>query len=353
MLAMNGASALKTGAAALLVNAPAWISGLVTEGIIFGAGVVLAFLGFLIVYFALFGLLEDIGYMARVAYMMDRFMHRVGLHGKSFLPLLMGFTCNVPAVIGTRLIETERARLITVLLTPLVPCMAQTMMLTFFTPLFFGPESATLVMLGLTLDALTVLGLSGILLDRVVLPGERIGFIMELPLYHRPNFRTIGTFVWQRIKQFLTKAGTVILATAVAIWVLSYFPNGDVETSILAMIGHALTPPGNLMGLNWRMLVALFTSFVSKEAALATMGVLLGAADTEAGLATALQTAITPAAALGFLVTQMLFIPCPGTLGVIVEEARSWKWALSIVAYLFVIAFATGILVYQVARLVM
>jgi ferrous iron transport protein B len=353
MLAFNGVSALGTVVTPLLANAPAWISGLVTEGIIFGAGAVLAFLGFLIWFFALFGLLEDIGYMARVAYVMDRAMHRIGLHGKSFLPLLMGFTCNVPAIMGTRLIETERARLMTVLLTPLVPCMAQTMMLTFFAPLFFGPGSATLVVLGLILGALAVLGLSGILLDRVVLPGERIGFIMELPLYHRPNFRTIGTYVWQRARQFLTKAGTVILAVAVGIWALSYFPNGDVETSILATIGHALTPLGRLMGLDWRMLVALFTSFVSKEAALATMGVLLGAADTEAGLVMALQTAMTPAAALGFLVTQMLFIPCLGTLGVIVEEAKSWKWALAILAYLFVIAFAMGILVYQVARLVM
>ncbi len=210
-----------------------------------------------------------------------------------------------------------------------------------------------MVMVGLILGALAVMALSGILLDRVVLPGERIGFIMELPLYHRPNFRTIGTYVWQRARQFLTRAGTVILAVAVGIWALSYLPNGDVETSILATIGHALTPLGNLMGLDWRMLVALFTSFISKEAALASMAVLLGAADTEAGLAIALQTAMTPAAALGYLVTQMLFVPCLGTLGVIIEESRSWKWALAIVGYLFVVAFALGILVYQVARLVM
>jgi ferrous iron transport protein B len=231
--------------------------------------------------------------------------------------------------------------------------MAMTMTLMFFAPIFFSPGGATLVVLGMLLGALALMALTGILLDRVVLPGERIGFIMELPLYHRPNFRTIGTYVWQSARQFLTKAGTVILAVAVGIWALSYFPNGDVETSILATIGHALTPLGNLMGLDWRMLVALFTSFISKESALASMAVLFGAADTEAGLITALQTAMTPAAALGYLTTQTLFIPCLGTLGVIVEEARSWKWALAILAYLFVIAFAMGILVYQVARLVM
>jgi len=350
---MNGISSLGTVVESLLANAPAWISSLVVEGVIFGVGAVLAFLAFLIVCFALFGLLEDIGYMARVAYVMDRAMRRIGLHGKSFLPLLMGFVCTVPAVVGTRVIETERARLKAVLLMPFVPCMAMTMTLMFYAPIFFSPGSATLVVLGMLLGALAVMGLSGILLDRVVLPGERVGFIMELPLYHRPNFRTIGTFVWQRARQFLTKAGTVILAVAVGIWALSYFPNGDVETSILATIGHALIPLGNLMGLDWRMLVALFTSFISKEAALASMAVLFGAADTEAGLITALQTAMTPAAALGYLTTQTLFIPCLGTLGVIVEESRSWKWALAILAYLFVIAFVMGILVYQVARLVM
>ncbi len=290
--------------------------------------------------------------MARVAYVMDRAMRRIGLHGKSFLPMLMGLICNIPAVVGTRVIETERARLKAVLLMPFVPCMAMTMTLMFFAPLFFSPGSAVLVVLGMILGAFVVLALTGILLDRV-LPGERVGFIMELPLYHRPNFRTVGTYVWQRAKQFLLMAGTVILAVAVGMWALSYFPNGDVETSILATIGHALTPLGNLMGLDWRMLVALFTSFISKEAALASLAVLLGAADTEVGLMTALQTAMTPSAALGYLTTQMLFIPCLGTLGVIVQESRSWKWALAILAYLLVIAFGLGILVYQVARLVM
>jgi ferrous iron transport protein B len=336
---MNGISSLGPLVTPLLANAPAWISSLVVEGIIFGVMAVLALLGFLIVCFTLFGLLEDIGYMARVAYVMDRAMRRIGLHGKSFLPLLMGLICNIPAVVGTRVIETERARLKAVLLMPFVPCMAMTMTLMFFTTLFFSPGSAVLVVFG-------------ILLDRV-LPGERVGFIMELPLYHRPNFRTIGTYVWLRAKQFLRMAGTVILAVAVGIWALSYFPNGDVETSILATIGHSLTPLGNLMGLDWRMLVALFTSFISKEAALASLAVLLGAADTEAGLMTALQTAMTPAAALGYLTTQTLFIPCLGTLGVIIQESRSWKWALAILTYLLVIAFGLGILVYQIARLVM
>ncbi|MEA3349330.1 MAG: ferrous iron transport protein B, partial [Chloroflexota bacterium] len=167
---MNSVSSLGPVATSLLVNAPAWISSLVVEGIIFGVMAVLALLGFLIVIFALFGLLEDIGYMARVAYVMDRAMRKIGLHGKSFLPLLMGLVCNIPAVVGTRVIESERARLKAVLLMPFVPCMAMTMTLMFFAPLFFSPGNAVLVVLGMILGALTLLALSGILLDRVVLP---------------------------------------------------------------------------------------------------------------------------------------------------------------------------------------
>ncbi|MCD4753646.1 MAG: ferrous iron transport protein B [Anaerolineaceae bacterium] len=349
---MNGVNKLVPIVTSLLVNAPSWISSLVVEGILFGVMAVLALLGFLIVCFTMFGLLEDIGYMARVAYVMDRAMGRIGLHGRSFLPLLMGFICTIPAVVGTRVIESERARLKAILLMPFVPCMAMTMTLMFYAPIFFTPGSAVLVVLGMILGALVLMALTGILLDRVVLPGERVGFIMELPLYHRPNFRTVGTYVWQSARQFLRMAGTVIIAVAVGIWALSYLPNGDIETSILATIGHALSPLGNLMGLDWRMLVALFSSFISKEAALASLAVMLGATDTEAGLATALQAVITPAAALGYLTTQTLFIPCIGTLGVIIQESRSWKWALAIVGYLLIIAFGMGILVYQVARLV-
>ncbi len=353
MLPMNVAHAAQEVVAAWLANAnaPAWISGLVVDGIIFGVGILLSFLVFLTSFFAMFAILEDVGYMARVAYMMDRTMHRIGLHGKSFFPMLMGFTCNVPAVVGTRVIETERARLMTVLLAPLIPCFAQVSITAFLAQIFFSPALAPLVTVALILLNLVVLGLSGALLDKVFHRGERLGLIMELPLYHRPNFRTVGTLVWQRVKTFVTRVGPVVLIAVTLVWMLAYFPTGDIQTSILARFGRALTPLGNLMGLRWEMIVALFTSFVSREGIMVVMSMLLGT--TEEGLTATLHTVMTPAAALSFMVTQMLFIPCIGTLGVMFEESRSWKWVLFSVAYLFVVAFAMGILVYQVARLVM
>jgi ferrous iron transport protein B len=350
---MNVAHAAQEVVAVWLANAnsPAWISGLVVDGIIFGVGILISFLIVLSSFFAMFAILEDVGYMARVAYMMDRAMHRIGLHGKSFFPLLMGFTCNVPAVVGTRVIETERARLMTILLAPLVPCFAQMSITAFLAQIFFGPALASLVTVALILLNMVVLGLSGALLDKVFHRGERLGLIMELPLYHRPNFRTVGTLVWQRVKTFATKVGPVVLIAVTMVWALAYFPTGDIQTSLLARFGRALTPLGNLMGLRWEMIVALFTSFVSREGIMVVMSMLLGT--TKEGLTATLHTVMTPAAALSFMVTQMLFIPCIGMLGAMIEESRSWKWVLFSVAYLLVIAFGLGILVYQVARLVM
>ena len=348
---MKVVHAVQDVVAGWLANVPAWISGFVVDGIICGIGLLLSILTFLIGFFAMFAILEDVGYMARLAYMMDRTMHRIGLHGKSFLPMAMGFTCNISAVVGTRVIETERARLMTVLLTPLIPCIAQMSITAFLAHIFFGPALAPLVTVALILFNLVVLGLSGALLHKVFHRGERLGLIMELPLYHRPNFRTVGTLVWQRAKTFITKVGPVVLIAITLSWALAHFPTGDIQTGILARFGRALAPLGNLMGLRWEMIVALFTSFISREGIMVVMSMLLGT--TEAGLTTTLSTVMTPAAALSFMVTQMLFIPCVGTLGVMFEEFRSWKWILSSVAYLFVIAFAMGILVYQVARLVL
>ncbi len=338
---------IKNGASALLIGAPAWISSMVTDGIISGLGVLTIFSVFLIFFFALMGILEDVGYMARVGYLMHRFMQKIGLHGKSFFPLGVGFACNVPGVIGTRVAETERSRLMTILLTPFVPCIAQTGVTVFLAPIFFG-WAGPLVIIGLILMNMIVLAFTGILLNRGLPGRERLGLIMELPLYHWPNPRTIGIYVFQQMKHFMHRAGTIIFSVTVLIWALGYFPHGDMETSLLASIGHFLMPLGDLMGLSWKMLVALFASFIAKETAIATMGVLLGGGD----LAGALQATVSPAAGLGFLVTHMLFIPCVATLSVIVDEARSWKWALMIVVYLFIVAFGMGILAYQGARLI-
>nr|MBC7245961.1 ferrous iron transport protein B [Chloroflexota bacterium] len=336
-------------ATTVLASAPSWLTSLVVDGFIGGVGTVLTFFPILLIFFAVLGILEDVGYMARGAYVMDRFMHLMGLHGKSFLPLFLGFGCNVPAVVGSRVIESERGRLLTILLSPLVPCTARMAVVAFLAPVFFATPTA--VSWGLLTINLIVLAVLGLFLNKLVLKGEPIAFIMELPLYHLPNWRTIALTVWQRLLSFLTKAGTIILIASIVIWALSTLPSGDIESSFLAAFGRLIEPIGRLMGLDWHMMVALLSGFVAKENAVATLGVLFGTEGNEANLAAILPTILTPAAALAFLVTQMLFIPCVGTLSAIRQETASWRWTLFSVLLLLVISLTGGLLSYQIARL--
>jgi len=333
----------------LLASAPSWLQGLVIDGAIGGVGTVITFLPILVIFFAILALLEDTGYMARAAYVMDRFMHLMGLHGKSFLPLFLGFGCNVPSVMGVRVIESRRARLLTTMLAPLIPCAARMTVVAFLAPAFFG-RAAALVSWGLVALNLFVLALAGVLLNRIAFKGARAAFIMELPLYHVPNGRTIGLTVWQHGLAFLKKAGTIILAISVLVWALSALPGGDIENSFLARIGHLLEPLGRLMGFDWRLMVALLASFVAKENAIATLGVLFGA-NGEAGLAELMAGSFAAPAGLAFLAVQMLFIPCVAVVGVIRQETGSWWWTLFNVAFLLVVSLLMGVLVYHVAGL--
>jgi ferrous iron transport protein B len=333
----------------VLAGGPAWLSGLVVNGVIGGVGTMLTFMPILAIFFAAMGFLEDVGYMARAAYSMDRFMHRMGLHGKSFLPLFLGFGCNVPAVMGTRIIEEPRARVLTALLAPLVPCTARMAVIAVLAPAFFGPY-ALWVSWGLILFSLLVLLGTGALLNRVLFKGARAAFIMELPLYHLPNPRTIGLVVGQRLVAFLRKAGTVILLVSVLVWALASLPNGRIDSSWLAVLGRGLAPVGSLMGMDWRMVVALLTSFVAKENAIATLGVLYGSGGQ--GLVALLAGSVSPASGLAFMVVTMLFIPCVATVAVMRQELGSWKWPLVGIAMQLVLSFGVGAVVFQVARVV-
>ena len=335
-------------AGSALAGAPAWLSALIVDGILGGVGSVLTFLPIMMIFFASFGLLEDVGYMARAAYVMDNFMHLMGLHGKSFLPLFLGFGCNVPSVMGTRVINSKPARLLTILVAPLVPCTARMAVLAFIAPAFFG-ASAALVSWGLILLSLAILVLAGIVLNRILFKGEHSAFIMEMPLYHIPNARTIGLLVWQRSLSFVKKAGTTILAISVVIWALSVLPGGDLQTSYLARLGQLVAPVGSWMGMDWKLTVALLTSFMAKENSIATLGVLFGGG-TDAGLAAALAAAYSPAVGLAFLTVSLLFIPCAATVAVIKQETGSWGWTLLNVALMLVISIAAGSAVYR-ARL--
>jgi ferrous iron transport protein B len=292
-------------------------------------------------------LMEDVGYMARAAYVMDNFMHMMGLHGKSFLPIFLGFGCNVPAVMGTRVIDSPKARLLTILVAPLVPCTARMAVLAFIAPAFFG-ANAMLVSWGLIMLSLVLLVLSGIVLNRVLFKGERSAFIMELPLYHVPNGRTVGMLVWQRSLSFIQKAGTVILMMSVGIWILSVLPGGNLQTSYLARLGALFAPIGHWMGMDWRLTLALLTSFMAKENSIATLGVLFGSSQG-AGLSTTLAATYSMATGLAFLTVSLLFIPCAATVAVIRQETGSWGWTALNIGFMLVLSIAAGSAMFALA----
>ena len=333
-----------------LTAAPDWLVGLLADGIIGGAGTVLTLLPILIIFFALLALLEDCGYLARTAYVMDRYMHVMGLHGHCFLPLFLGFGCNVPAVLATRKISSPKARLLTILVTPMVPCGARLAVLAVLAPLFFGQYAflAFAALVGLNILLLIVVG---VVLHEGVLGGEHTAFIMELPLYRMPSLRRAGRSVWRQTVDFLKGAGSVIVVVSVFIWALSTLPDGNMETSYLAAIGRLLAPLGALMGMGWQMTVALLTGFVRKENTLATLGVLYGSGVEGATWSASLQAALTPSAALAFLAVQMLFIPCIATVVAIHHETRSWRWTGVSVLSNLVVSLTVGIAVYQSVRL--
>jgi ferrous iron transport protein B len=327
-----------------LSTAPAWLPHLIADGILGGVGLVLTFLPILAIFYLALGLLEDTGYMARIAYLTDRWMHRLGLHGKSFLPILLGFGCNVPAIFGTRIIESKRSRLLTILLIPFIPCTARMAVLTVLTPIFFPGHSA-LVAWSLVAGNLVILMLLGLVLHSFILKNDHVAFIMELPLYHVPNAKTIGIYVWQNLIGFLQKAGTIILAGSLVIWGLSYFPSGDVMTSYLSYAGKFLEPVGAWMGLPWPVLLAILTSVVAKENTIATLGILYG------NVTQALPAIITMPAALALLSFQMLFVPCLGTIAAIREETRSTGWTLTSTLLMLGLSLGFGVLVFRVASL--
>jgi ferrous iron transport protein B len=310
---------------------------------------VLTFLPILLIFFICLTFLEDVGYMARAAFVMDRFMHIIGLHGKSFLPLCLGFGCNVPSVIGARIVESRKARLLTVFLTPFIPCTARLAVLTFVTAAVFSGQ-ASLVMWCLMVLNILMLGITGIVVSRFLLKGEEMPFIMELPLYHRPDLRIIGIVVWNRMLSFVKKAGTVILVASVAIWLLSNLPGGDVQTSILAWIGRFLEPIGRPLGLKWQEIVALLASLVAKENSVATLSVLYGVG--REGLVQVLPRFMNPASALAFLVVLMLFVPCAATVAVMKQEMGSWKWFIASFLFMLLISFLGGIAAYHFALMV-
>lgn len=327
----------------LFTGLPLWTKGLFLNGIIGGAGSVITFLPVLIIFFVIMALLEDIGYMARAAFVMDRIMHLVGLHGKSFIPMCLGFGCNVPAVLGARIIETKKARMITLLLIPFVPCTARLAVLTLVSAAIFGPNAPYVSWSILALN-IAALGIAGIFVNKAIWKQDA-PFIMELPIYHRPDLRTIMLVVRSRTVSFIRKAGTVILGVSVMIWIMSYYPSGIVEESLLAQFGKLLEPLGNPLGLNWKMITALLTGLVAKENVVATLGVLYSVG--EEGLVRVLPQVMNYASAAAFLVVMMLFIPCAGTIAVLKKEMNNNKWFYSSIIMTLLVSYLGGVLAHN------
>ncbi len=330
----------------LPLPSPGW-GRLLTEGVLPGVGTVVSFVPILLIFFLLLALLEDIGYLGRAAFVMDRFMHVFGLHGRSFLPLMLGFGCNVPAVMATRVVESGRSRLLTILLTPFVPCSARLAIISVLGSAFFG-SWATIVgisVIGLGLVLLVLCGFGLNLLAR----GERTALIMELPLYHRPNFNTVLTTVGYQLGAFLRKAATVIVLASVGVWWLAQFPTGEIQSSYLARIGQAIEPAFQVVGFDWRMVVSLLTSVIAKENAIGTLAILLGCSDQN--FSEVVRQVYSPASGLSFLVVITLFVPCVPTLVTIWKESASWKWVAASVVITGTISLVLGAVVFNVAKL--
>ncbi len=342
----EGIATLSRWLAPALAGVPTWSQGLIIDGIIGGVGSVLTFFPILLIFFAIMAFLEDVGYMARAAFVMDRIMHLVGLHGKSFIPMCLGFGCNVPAVLGARIIETRKARLITLFLIPFVPCTARLAVLTLVSAAIFGTKAAYVSWSILALN-IAVLGLAGIFVNKI-LRRQDAPFIMELPIYHRPDLRTILMVIWSRLLAFIRKAGTIILAVSIVIWLLSYLPAGEVEESWLAFFGRAIAPLGAPLGLDWKMITALITGLVAKENVVATLGVLYSVGEDR--LTAILPGIMSHASAAAFLVVMMLFIPCAATIAVLRTEMNDNKWFISAVLTTLIVSYLGGMAAYQLVR---
>ncbi len=331
------------------------LQSLIINGIFAGVGSVLSFLPTILILFFFLSLLEDSGYMARVAFVMDKLLRKIGLSGKSFVPMLIGFGCTVPAVMSSRTLSSERDRKMTIILTPFMSCSAKLPVYGLFTSVFF-PDNAALVMIFLYLLGMVVAILYGLALKSTLFRGQPIPFVMELPAYRLPSAKTIALHMWDKAKDFIHKAFTVIFVATIVIWVLQSFDTRfnvveDSAHSMLAMLGSLIAPIFAPLGFgNWMASTALVTGLTAKEAVVSTLTVLTGAADS-AGLAVALGEIFAPKAALAFLVFTLLYMPCVAAFAAIRREYGSGIKATGIMATQTVIAWCVAFCVYHLALL--
>lgn len=374
------------------------LKDLIVDGIIGGVGGVIVFLPQIIILYAFISFMEDSGYMARAAFIMDKIMHKMGLHGKSFIPLVMGFGCNVPAVMATRTIESRNSRMITMLVTPLMSCSARLPLYVLITGILF-PKNAGTIMLLLYATGLIFAVILARVFKRCFFNKEDVPFVMELPPYRMPTGKSILIHMWEKAKQYLHKMGGIILIGSIIIWFLGYFPRetqhtaafkqqiADIENaqltqevkeekitaienlmtidhqenSYIGRIGKAISPIMEPLGFNWKISVSLLSGMAAKEIVVSTLGVLYtGSGDEEQALADRLMqetkpdgTAIfTPLVGLSLMFFVLLYFPCIATIVAIKNESNSWKWGIFTVAYTCVLAWIVSFLIYQIGSLI-
>lgn len=333
--------------------APAWLGSLLGNGIIGGVGTVLVFLPNIIILFLFLSFLEDVGYMSRAAFVMDKAMHAIGLPGKSFIPMILGFGCNVPAIMSTRTISSEKDRLLTILINPFMSCSARLPIYLLFTGIFFRTNQGLVVFSLYTLGVVVAV-LSAKLFRSTIpsLKGSVSPLVMELPPYRMPTLKGVSIHTWERSEQFLKKAGTIIVAGVVLVWLLATFPMSVPYASQSTWIGHLgtfLAPLFKPAGFPfWQAAVALFFGIIAKETVVGTMGTLFGGVKL---LPTVLPKYFTPLTAYSFMVMSLLYIPCIASIGVIYRETNSWKWTAFSVTYSLVIGWSMAVIVYQLGRI--
>ena len=319
------------------------LRSMLVEGVIGGVGAVIVFLPQILILYFFISLMEDFGYMARAAFIMDRLMHKMGLHGKSFIPLVMGFGCNVPAVMATRTVESRRSRLITMLVLPFMSCSARLPIYIMVTGMFFAERYQTLVMMSLYAVGILMSVIVSNILSHFVLKGEDTPFVMELPPYRWPTAKAIGRHTWEKGKEYLKKMGGVILVASILVWALGYFgPMGEAPSlaeSFIGRMGQAVEPLFSLQGFNWQLDVSLIAGVGAKEIVASTMGVLGGF------------EGVTPLAAYAYLLFVLLYFPCIATIVAIKHETGTWRWAIISAVYTTCVAWIVSAIVYQAGLL--
>jgi ferrous iron transport protein B len=336
------------------LNAPGWLLDFTANGVVGGVGAVLEFVPLIVILYMLMGMLEDSGYMARAAYVMDSTMRAVGLQGKTFISMIVGFGCNVPGVMATRTLESKKDRMIAILINPFMSCGAKIPIYLVFIAAFF-PSHGGLVLFSAYGLGIVVAFIVAKIFSKTLFKGEISHFLMELPPYRQPTLGNVLRNMWDNVSGFLVRAGTTIFAVVSLLWVLAVLPVG-VEpygsASILGRVGLFLAPIFEPAGFgNWQAAVGLFSGIAAKEAVVATLGMVYAGVEEGAVLVTAIRGAFTPLSAVSFMVMTLLYTPCAATLGTIKKETGSSKWALFSAVYTFAIGWLLAVMVFQIGGL--